>query len=368
MESKKSQAASEKGQHSVPRAQENSLVANLSQREIPSLYGLRGVAALAVVFYHYLDPQKFGSLFPGPYAVTLFFELSGLLITWLLLKEIDEKGCLDKKQFYVRRALRLFPVFYVVWAMCRLAGPFAGSWASFFYMGDYYHALTQRYNILTVAWSLGVEEKFYLLWPFILTRVERSKLVKILLGVLIIEPVYRSFLSLVGYGRYTWFAFDCHLDAIVLGSLIALAARGGWVMPRWVSHPCTPICALILVFALQSQGDIVTYLLAVILVSVISRPRPILNNRVARYLGMISYSLYLCHDYTRNILWPWMIGSVAFHDSILVFAAQLALAMAVASILHLLVELPFLRLKNHFHKWKSGTRVLAPASVMSVNC
>ena len=77
----------------------NSLVANLSEREIPSLYGLRGMAALAVVFYHYLDPQKFGALFPGPYAVTLFFELSGLLITWLLLKEMDETGGLDKRQF-----------------------------------------------------------------------------------------------------------------------------------------------------------------------------------------------------------------------------------------------------------------------------
>src|SRR5262249_6487957 len=100
--------------------QASPLITNLSKREIPSLDGLRGVAALAVVFYHYLDQWQLARLFPGPYAVTLFFELSGLLITWLLLSELDGTGCLDKGQFYLRRALRLFPVFYVVWALFRL--------------------------------------------------------------------------------------------------------------------------------------------------------------------------------------------------------------------------------------------------------
>jgi peptidoglycan/LPS O-acetylase OafA/YrhL len=338
----------------------NSFADNLSRREIPSLYGLRGIAALAVVLYHYLDPQKFGSLFPGPYAVTLFFELSGLLITWLLLKEIDQTGRLNERRFYARRALRLFPVFYVVWGLCRLAGRFPGSWATFFYMGDYYHAFTQRYNILTVAWSLGVEEKFYLLWPFVLTRFSRAKLTHILFGVLLASPLYRSLLSFAGYRTYTWFAFDCHLDAIVLGCLLALAAERGWQPPQWVSHPFTPICALVLIFALQSQSDIVTYLLAVILVSVICRPGLILNSRVTRYFGVISYALYLCHGYCREILWPRMIGVTVYHNSILVFVAQLALAVVVASILHFAIELPFLRIKRRFEKQRTAKRVCAP--------
>jgi peptidoglycan/LPS O-acetylase OafA/YrhL len=333
----------------------NVLVRNLSMPEIPSLYGLRGAAALAVVFYHYwLGRWNFVSVFPGPYAVTLFFELSGLLITWLLLKEITKNGKLDRGQFYLRRALRLFPLFYVVWVLCRLAGPFAGSWATFFYMGDYYHALTRHYNILTVGWSLGVEEKFYLLWPFVLVRVERTKLVKVLFGVLLAEPVYRSVLTLLKYREYTWFAFDTHLDAIVLGCLIALAASGGWNPPNWVSHPWTPICALILVFALQSQGDIVTYLLAVILISVVCRPPAILNHWVARYFGAISYSLYLCHDYAREVLWPRISSGTELHSFALVFAGQLAVAIVLASILHFVVERPFLLIKNRFHGRKCG--------------
>jgi len=359
-------ARSQGSQRSAPDGHTNPLVANLSQTEIPSLYGLRGLAALAVVFYHYSDQRGFPSLFPGPYAVTLFFELSGLLITWLLLKEIDETGRLDRRQFYLRRGLRLFPVFYVVWALCRLAGPFAGSWAMLFYMGDYYHALNQHYSMLTVAWSLGVEEKFYLLWPFLLTRIQPPTLIKVLYGVLIAEPVYRSALSLCGYRAFTWFAFDCHLDAIVLGCLIAIAARRHWIVPGWISHPWTPICALILIFALQSQPDIVTYLLAVILVSVVSRPSPLLNNRVMHYLGIISYSLYLCHGYTRDVLWPWITRGVTFRNPITVFVAQFALAIAGASALHFAIERPFLKLKHRFR----GKKPAVPASTPGVhlNC
>jgi peptidoglycan/LPS O-acetylase OafA/YrhL len=342
------------------RAHSNALVRNLSMREIPSLNGLRGAAALIVVLYHYLEGTRIISFFPGPYAVTLFFELSGLLITWLLLKEIDANGHLDLQQFYLRRALRLFPVFYAVWGLCRLAGPFAGSWATFFYMGDYYHALTERYNILTSAWSLGVEEKFYLLWPVILARVERTKLMKILCILLVAEPVYRSVLSALGHRAYTWFAFDTRFDAILVGCMIAMAARRGWHAPSWLSHPLTPICALILIFALQQQGDVVTYLLAVILVSVVCRPHAILNNPIAGYLGAISYSLYLCHVYARDVVWQWILGQPILGQRILgtlqsrsfpfALAAQLTIAIALATVLHFLVERPFLRLKTRLHK------------------
>ena len=336
----------------------NSLLANLSRREIPSLFGLRGMAALAVVIYHYSEQRGIMALFPGPFAVTLFFELSGLLITWLLLKEVEKTGRLNLRHFYTRRALRLFPVFYVVWIFYRVARPFPGSWATFFYMGDYYYALHQSYSAMTIAWSLGVEEKFYLLWPFILTLFERPKLIKILCGILVAEPIYRSLLSTLGHKPYTWFAFDCHLDAIVLGCLIALAAKNGWEPPKWMAHPLTPICALVLVFALQSQQDIVTYLLGVVLLSSVIRPGWYLNNSASRYLGQISYSLYLCHSATRECLWPLIATKIDLRNAWPVFFVQVALAIAVASLLHHAVEQPFLRVKDRLSR--SRTTVTSP--------
>lgn len=328
----------------------NSLLMNLSRPEIPSLFGLRGLAALAVVIYHYSYQRGLMALFPGPFAVTLFFELSGLLITWLLLKEIEKTGSLSFRQFYLRRILRLFPAFYVVWILYRMAGSFPGGWATFFYMGDYYYAFHQRYSAMTIAWSLGVEEKFYLLWPLLLTQVERGKLTKILFGVLIAQPVYRSLLIVLGHRAYTWFAFDCHLDAIVLGCLIAIAAKQGWAPPKWLSHPLAPVFALILVFALQSQADIITYLLAVILVSTVLRPGLFLNNPISNYLGVISYSLYLSHSVARELLWPLVATRFPLPNAVSIFIAQILMAIAAASALHYTIEWPFLRLKVRLHR------------------
>ncbi len=330
----------------------NPLLANLNKREIPSLNGLRGAAALAVVVWHYLDPWKLSSLFPGFYAVTLFFELSGLLITWLLLKEIDANGHIDKRQFYSRRTLRLFPVFYFVWGLIRLSGAFPGEWAYFFYLGDYYTALTRKYGELTHAWSLGVEEKFYLIWPFALGRVHRGKLIRILIAVLILEPLYRYVLCWLGFRRYTWFAFDTHLDAIVLGCLIALLAYRGRRAPKWISHPVTPLCAVAAVLLFQHVSDLVTYLLAVILVSVICRPPLLLNNRVARYFGAISYSLYVSHPLAAGFVWPRLFGQM-HHALWPVLLSQLAVAIGVASALHFAVEQPFLKLKRRLHPAKA---------------
>jgi peptidoglycan/LPS O-acetylase OafA/YrhL len=319
---------------------------NMSLKEIPSLYGLRGIAAFTVVLYHYLLDTKFAGIFPGPHAVTLFFELSGLLITWLLLKELESEGRVSWRLFYLRRALRLFPIFYVVWGLCRLAGPFPGSVASFFYLGDYYTALTGHYGRLTLAWSLGVEEKFYLLWPLLLVRLKGRTRVKALFAVLLFQPVYRSVLILAGFRTYTWFAFDTHLDPIVLGCLLAILAREGWQPPQWLSHPATPWIALVLVLVLQTQGDIVTYLLAVILLAVVCRPPNLLNSPVAKYFGRISYSLYLCHEYTRTIIWDRVFPHFNGGINALSLASQLALAIAFASVLHFAVERPFLRLKS----------------------
>lgn len=329
-------------------AASNLLLDNLSKREIPSLFGLRGIAALVVVVYHYCLEWKVCD-FPGYYAVTLFFELSGLLITWLLLKEIDRLGTVDRKQFYIRRSLRLFPVFYFVWIVCRLRGAFAGSWAYFFYLGDYYTALTQKYSVLTSAWSLGVEEKFYLIWPQLIKRAGLSTVTKILIGILIIEPFYRWALVLAGHENYTHFAFDTNLDPIVLGCLIAVLAKRGWSAPNWMLHPLSPAGAILAGLLFWRSSEIVTFALAVILVYVISKPPRLLNNGIARYLGLISYSLYLCHEYTADVLWPFLFGPAQRLPKFAGIPLQILLAIAVSSILHFAIERPFLRLKDRFH-------------------
>lgn len=326
----------------------NPLLDNMRRREIPSLYGLRGAAALVVVIFHGLLNYNLGRLVPAGDAVTLFFELSGLLITWLILQECDQTGRLDIRQFYTRRALRLFPVFYVVWVLCLAFRQIPGKWAYFFYMGDYFLAIQQKGSILAQAWSLGVEEKFYLLWPLILTQIDRKKLINGMVAILVLEPLYRYYMDLFGHGPYTWFAFDTHVDYIMIGCLIALLVKQGWRPPAWVSYPLTPVCVLLLLSLFPHDDNVPPYLLAVLLIAVICRPPAILNNRVARYLGVISYSLYLCHNLSNVAVWNPLLGWV--HSPFPAIATQLAVAIVVASALHFLVERPFLLLKNRFHR------------------
>ena len=177
---------------SMPRAEANALVTSLSKREIPSLYGLRGVAAIVVVLYHYCIDWKIGD-FPGYYSVTLFFELSGLLITWLMLREIDVSGKVDQSSFIFAARCGCFRCFMWCGDICRLAGPFAGSWAYLLYLGDYYTAVTGHYSILTSAWSLGVEEKFYLIWPQVVVRAGLKAMTRILVAILFLSRCIAGF-------------------------------------------------------------------------------------------------------------------------------------------------------------------------------
>jgi peptidoglycan/LPS O-acetylase OafA/YrhL len=336
----------------MSQGQQNILVAQLTQREIPSLYGLRGVAALVVVVFHYRLNWKL-SEFPGHYAVTLFFELSGLLITWLMLKEIDATGKVDLKQFYLRRSLRLFPVFYVVWIICRITGPFAGSWAYLLYLGDYYTALTGRYSALTSAWSLGVEEKFYLIWPQVIVRVGLKSMTRILVAILFLEPLYRYALTLSGHEYYTHFAFETNLDPIVLGCLISIMAKRGWRMPQWMLHPITALATIALGSLCWRSQEAVMVALAILLMYVICKPPLWLNNPVARYLGLISYSWYLCHEYTATVIWPHLLrvhpGSWNQWSATTQIYINLAFGIAAGTLLHYAVEKPFLKLKDRFH-------------------
>lgn len=332
----------------APTRSENPLLANLKKKEIPSLYGLRGIAALTVVLGHYSYGTPVARWFPAGYAVSLFFILSGLLITWLALKEIDRTGSLHLKKFYARRALRLFPAFYAVWLCCVFVlKPFPEKWATFFYMGDYYLALTGAYGPLTIAWSLGVEEKFYLLWPWLLRKTKRLTLIRAVCAAIVLDQIYRAVLQMNGYGIYSAFSFDTNLDCILLGCLIALLAHQGVQFPRWFGSPLIPVIAIPGIYLFSES--IVHYLLALLLIWAVIQQPWALNNPIADFLGRISYSLYLCH-----VLALWRIGNPLIdplhlpHWSFSI-GLKVAIALTGASALHFGIERPFLTLKDRFH-------------------
>jgi peptidoglycan/LPS O-acetylase OafA/YrhL len=208
---------------------------------MPELDALRGVAILGVVIYHALYFSRDLSVFTplqrkfllsaaaGQFGVPLFFVLSGFLITGILLDSRERPDYY--KRFYVRRALRILPLYYLVLLILVLAHM---TGAGFLVLSLVFSAnlaplfgARMSYGVL---WSLAVEEHFYLLWPSAVRRISNNILIFVSLAIAILSPLLRLFchlhasaLHLVNYGCafYTWNV----ADALAWGAFLALAVR-----------------------------------------------------------------------------------------------------------------------------------------------
>jgi peptidoglycan/LPS O-acetylase OafA/YrhL len=330
------------------------LRANLQRKTIPSLDGLRGISALSVAFAHASGFQRW---VPADYAVVLFFEISGLLITWLLLTERDKTGSIDRLSFMKRRTLRLFPAFYALWLLTWLVPGVPGRWWAFFYMMDIHNAIYdvrgRGADLLGMAWSLGIEEKYYLIWPSVMKHFNRETLLKTLLILFAAVQVYHAVIYKLGHMMWAAWSFDTRVDSIILGSAMAIAIKLGWLPPRallrpwalWTSFAMIMLLSGTVWFHRLSFGVLIAvYPLAVILMSVIAYPPRILNNRIASFFGKISYSLYLF-----NTLVVYLVEKAGL-QGVWKATASMAGAILAATLSYYLIEKPFLRMKDRFHR------------------
>jgi peptidoglycan/LPS O-acetylase OafA/YrhL len=348
-----------------PENPSDAFLANLSRKDIPSLTGLRGVAALTVLCIHVLIGNRWAAWFPGDQAVVLFFELSGLLITWLLLTEKNRTGSIDLKQFYGRRAMRLFPAFYAVWLLILFVRNVPDRWAAFFYVKDVKDIYYGLYNLwpagpqlLGMSWSLGVEEKYYLIWPSLLRKLESKSVPYFLCLAAFADQIYHLVIYKMGFPLWAGYGFETRLDGVLLGSAVAVAAKNGWKPPRWALHPASLAVSLVAVMAIGhlhfpaslGWGVLVgAYPLLLILIYLVAKPPRILNNPVAGFFGKISYSLYLSHMFVI-----YLIDFVHFGRTRWEIGAKVLASIAVATAVYFLIERPFLRWKDRLHTKKAA--------------
>ena len=340
---------------------------------IPALDALRGIAACTVVFGHTLGYPQLGSM-----AVSVFFVLSGFLITWLLLRESELTNRVSLRNFYLRRMLRIFPAFYVFWIVCTVAAYFRYvplQWgeqlSSFFYMGDYYSALTPAavHPMMGITWSLGVEEKFYLLWPvaFALWFRDPRKLLRFTLlfiaGIWMYRVVASLWLPLPQ--NYLHYAFESRLDTILYGCALALAFKLGKIEPllRAVDRvkvlPFLLVAALVQLALLEDRVSsrvfsifgfsLTSMLVVVLLIQFVFlgalRGWRWLDHPALRFLGRISYSMYLYHVVVIATVEFYLMPYLRLRWTIPIMYAG-SLAASYAS--YRLIERPFLRWKNRF--------------------
>jgi peptidoglycan/LPS O-acetylase OafA/YrhL len=365
----------------------SSLTNGLSQRKIPSLDGLRAVAVILVIFYHLKVPFA-----PEGRGVLTFFVLSGFLITWMMLNESEKNDSISIRDFYVRRVLRIFPAFYVYLLLLIAAQWLTRGWPSGSMLGDYLSALTYTSNYRFAlmphidhacwhTWALSVEEQFYLLWPWFFAAFQKDlrKLTHLLIAAIVLVDVYRIVLFFKFHADDQWlsYTFDSRVDHLLVGCLLAVLLKRGALMRfwnlltarTWIS--LIPFGLIVLSIALAFRfhlrykfavGFVVDPLLtAIFLVQVIAMGKTWLwgwlNWRVIRYLGQISYGMFLYHMLANRLLID-LFGrhSLWFHVPAVIAGA----ALLGAGSFHV-VERRFLRLKSEF----AGNSAKKPAATVA---
>jgi peptidoglycan/LPS O-acetylase OafA/YrhL len=330
----------------------------------------------------FLIPWVCGVAGAGAFGVDLFFALSAYLITVLLLRERSARGHIDVKAFYVRRILRIWPVYFFFVAIAALIPHWVRSqklpWpyvAGYLLLaGNWVYAFKGIPTSMAVPlWSISVEEQFYVCWPLLLRKMTTRKLLWGVCGLLLAGNLVRIILiSMHASGAAVEYNTFARIDAIGLGILAAcvlgdrtpklsLAARGGlsitalltWITIAMYGGLNSPRTAAPVLGTLIGR-PLVAVAATTILVSFIGAVDQLkaLGSPTLTYLGRISYGLYVYHLagllIARSLLPGEDLGESALHAVI-----ALAITIVVSAISYRWLESPFLRLKERFAVVKS---------------
>ncbi len=345
----------------------------LGRRYFAPLDGLRAVSILLVITAHSSDPLF--TRLHGATGVTIFFVISGYLITTLLLREEERNGRARIKAFYIRRAFRILPLYYLTLAgyivligVLHLQAGASSLWHSLPYYLTYQNDLVPHgAGVFNHSWSLAVEEKYYFLWPlmFAIPMLRKHRLTVV--GGLAAVTALASLWSATHYfAIYT---------PILLGCVVALVLDDPVLYRRAVRLATTPV-ALLLIAALiawdlsfESGSDVhivFSVMIALLFPAVLVGPRwlsALLSNRVVVYIGTRSYAVYLIHRIAKDVVDRVVsYGSSSVPHELLHFVLIVVVSLIAAEIMYRLVERPMIQLGRRLASTSRRERTL-PAGV-----
>lgn len=357
---------------------------------LPGLNGIRAIAAIGVLFSHInLALPDFGvlnySLFGfgntgshkswqlGAYGVTIFFVLSGFLITYLLLKEIKKFQRINKKDFYIRRILRIWPLyfFYLIVSLIILSIfneklDLIDVYLYIFVAANIPFLLGTAIHLVGHLWSVAVEEQFYLFWPLLFTKrgINKKLLIVLIAGIF----SFKIFLFVFYRGSLLYDLFFINrFECMMIGGLVAVLFVEENKVIKIMNHAVSQYLAwgsiLILVFNQFPLPAVLGHFFyslvtACIIVGQISATKKVINleNFWLNYLGLLSFGIYVYHPLVIYILQKISINNWFRNEITLVvviYVSVIGLTIIMAQLSYNYLEKWFIQFKVKYAKIKS---------------
>jgi peptidoglycan/LPS O-acetylase OafA/YrhL len=282
----------------------------------------------------------------GPAGVSLFFVMSGFLITSLLLSENESNGRIDLKRFYGRRVLRLAPALFVYLTFVAVTEGWAATWPSLFYLGNYAQIAGADVGLNVHTWSLAVEEHFYLVWPLLVVFLSASRPRRRLVLVGASTILLLGWRFAVPDAMWAYQGTDTNAYALLVGCVLA-HVKNSWTpsvrlakisLVGLVAVGFYPVASLEEFLRVGRWVAPLTVVLGAIAVwAAASHTQDWLASRLTVQAGRISYALYLWHPAVLLICWTWLGG-----DRTLVTLCAIAISIVVAVVSWRYVEAPVL--------------------------
>ena len=343
-------------------------------KQFPALDGVRGIAALMVIFFHYfiavhpstqlLSFIKKIAVF-GQTGVSLFFVLSGFLITRILLNSKEDNNYF--KNFYARRSLRIFPLYFLFLIFYFYVVPLlveVNNNASGWFYWVYLQNVAMTFNLDNYGplhfWSLAVEEHFYMFWPFIVYFFDLNKIFISGLILIIISFCLRFYLTSINFETF-YFTFT-RMDDLVLGTFLAILEKKNFLGVRSKKiFAYTLIFLFILNLVPWLFIDLISHfwlqvfkypliasfyfaLIGYLISDMGSKTSTFFKFSWLRFSGKISYGLYVYHPVV------FMLGAKYVHlnNVFIDFSVLVLLTFILSTLSFYIFENQFIKLKRYF--------------------
>lgn len=352
---------------------------------LPGLNGIRAIAASIVVVFHVdqfaylfgLTPLGFGNNGLASYAVDMFFALSGFLITYLLLKEKEKIKTIHLSKFYIRRILRIWPLYYiaVVATLVFLSMAIIPTTASVPTSLSLYVLLIPNVayafgiDIISIfpLWSVGVEEQFYAFWPVLIKNSKKifRNIVIVIFGYLLVKLVCKFFFPKLMLLVSFW-----SFDALGLGALFAFLVFEKHFLTKIIFNPIVQVLAwlflLVSIFYAPisifsfTNSTMHAFVYSIIIANVSSNPKTLISLEypVMNFLGKISYGLYVYNMIIICLLGYFLKDFVSSIESPLlgylsIYALGIGTTLLVSYFSYYWIEIKFLKLKSRYSNIES---------------